>query len=156
MLLVICYQLFSIYVEYMFSMTRHWRFLKYLFFLNFIRKTLLILKPLLIDFSWFHTLFKRWSVSLPRVLTDWPVDFLLFMSFWVYLQIQQLLNLYHSLNRRWYPTIILRLMNVYEFGITIQENKHIYSEEEYMNLFTEWVKDYEQYLIDLVKRAKGK
>ena len=47
-------------------------------------------------------------------------------------------------------------MNVYEFGITIQENKHIYSEEEYMNLFTEWVKDYEQYLIDLVKRAKGK
>ena len=25
-----------------------------------------------------------------------------------------------------------------------------------MNLFTDWVKDYEQYLIDLVKHAKGK
>ena len=30
-------------------------------------------------------------------------------------------------------------MNVHEFEVAIQENKHIYSEEEYMNLFTEWV-----------------
>ena len=47
-------------------------------------------------------------------------------------------------------------MNVHQFGQAIQENKHLHSEEEYMNLFTEWVKDYEQYLIDLVKYAKGK
>ena len=52
--------------------------------------------------------------------------------------------------------ILIDGMNVHQFGQAIQENKHLHSEEEYMNLFTEWVKDYEQYLIDLVKYAKGK
>lgn len=47
-------------------------------------------------------------------------------------------------------------MNFHQFGQAIQENKHLYTVEEYMNLFTEWGKDYEQYLIDLVKHAKVK
>ena len=52
--------------------------------------------------------------------------------------------------------VLKKGMNVHQFGQAIQENKHLYSEEEYMNLFTEWVKDYEQYLIDLVKHSKDK
>ena len=52
--------------------------------------------------------------------------------------------------------ILKRGMNVHEFGKAIQENKHLYSEDDYMNLFTQWVKEYEQYLVDLVKHAKGK
>ncbi len=52
--------------------------------------------------------------------------------------------------------ILKKGMNVHQFGQAIQDNKYLYSVEEYMNLFSEWVKDYEQYLIDLIKHTKGK
>ena len=43
-------------------------------------------------------------------------------------------------------------LDVHEFGQAIQDNKHLYSEEEFMFLCGQWVKDYEQYLISLVKQ----
>lgn len=45
--------------------------------------------------------------------------------------------------------------NVHEFGKAIQENKHLYSEEELMGLYSEWLIQYEDYLVDLAKKAKG-
>lgn len=47
-------------------------------------------------------------------------------------------------------------MNVHQFGLAIQDNKLLYIEEEFMFLFGQWVKDYEQYLINLVEHSKGK
>ena len=47
-------------------------------------------------------------------------------------------------------------MNVHQFGQAIQEKKHLYTEEEYMFLCGQWVKEYEKYLISLVKHSKGK
>ena len=52
--------------------------------------------------------------------------------------------------------ILKRGLDVHEFGQAIQDNKHLYSEEEFMFLCGQWVKDYEQYLINLVKHSKGK
>ena len=52
--------------------------------------------------------------------------------------------------------ILKKGMNVHQFGQAIQDNKNLYTEEEYLNLCAEWVKDYEQYLISLVKHSKGK
>ena len=52
--------------------------------------------------------------------------------------------------------ILKRGLDVHEFGQAIQDNKHLYTDEEYLNLCAEWVKDYEQYLISLVKHSKGK
>ena len=52
--------------------------------------------------------------------------------------------------------ILKKGMNVHQFGQAIQENKHLYTEEEYMFLCGQWVKEYEKYLISLVKHSKGK
>ena len=52
--------------------------------------------------------------------------------------------------------VLKKGMNVHQFGQAIQENKHLYSEEEYMSLCAQWVKEYENYLINLVKHSKGK
>ena len=46
------------------------------------------------------------------------------------------------------------MMTVHEFGVIIQENKHLYSEEEYLKLCNIWRKEYEQYLLDLIKNKK--
>ena len=45
-------------------------------------------------------------------------------------------------------------MTVHEFGVIIQENKHLYSEEEYLKLCNIWRKEYEQYPLDLIKNKK--
>jgi hypothetical protein len=44
---------------------------------------------------------------------------------------------------------------VHEFGRAIQENKHLYTEEEFIELSSQWLVEYEKYLVDLVKKAKG-
>ena len=51
--------------------------------------------------------------------------------------------------------ILKKGMNVHQFGQAIQENKHLYTEEEYMFLCGQWVKEYEKYLISLVNHSKG-
>ena len=51
--------------------------------------------------------------------------------------------------------ILKKGMNVHQFGQAIQENKDLYTEEEYMFLCGQWVKEYEKYLISLVKHSKG-
>ena len=44
--------------------------------------------------------------------------------------------------------------NIHEFGRAIQENKHLYTEEEFIELSSQWLVEYEDYLVDLVKKAK--
>ena len=46
------------------------------------------------------------------------------------------------------------IKNVHEFGRAIQENKHLYTDTEFMALCGEWLVEYENYLLDLVKKAK--
>lgn len=38
-------------------------------------------------------------------------------------------------------------MNVHEFGMTIRENKDLYTEQEYEDLCNQWQKEYYEYLI---------
>ena len=38
-------------------------------------------------------------------------------------------------------------MNVHEFGITIRENKDLYTEQEYEDLCNQWKKEYYKYLL---------
>ena len=45
-------------------------------------------------------------------------------------------------------------MTVHEQILIIQEFKGLYSEEEYNVILNEWRKDYEQYLLNLVKHKK--
>jgi|TARA_B100000035_G_scaffold250355_1_gene219328 hypothetical protein len=47
------------------------------------------------------------------------------------------------------------IKNVHEFGRAIQENKHLYSDTEFMALCGEWLVEYENYLLDLIDKAKG-
>ena len=42
-----------------------------------------------------------------------------------------------------------------KFAEAIQENKHLYTEEEFIELSSQWLVEYEKYLVDLVKEAKG-
>ena len=46
-------------------------------------------------------------------------------------------------------------LDVHEFGMAIQENKHLYTEEEYMHFCGEWLIMYEKYLTDLRNEIKG-
>ena len=46
-------------------------------------------------------------------------------------------------------------MNVHQFGMYLQEFKHLYTEEEYYQLQDQWQEEYQQYLIDLVKYKKS-
>ena len=46
------------------------------------------------------------------------------------------------------------IKNVHEFGRAIQENKHLYSDTEFMALCGEWLAEYENYLLDLIDKAK--
>ena len=45
-------------------------------------------------------------------------------------------------------------MNVHEFRKTLQENKDLYTEEEYSALCDQWLEEYQQYLVNLVKQKK--
>ena len=46
-------------------------------------------------------------------------------------------------------------MNVHEFRKAIVENKDLYTQDELFELYDQWEKEYNKYLIDLVKKAKG-
>jgi len=38
-------------------------------------------------------------------------------------------------------------MNVHEFGMDVRENKDLYTEQEYEDLYNQWKKEYQEYLI---------
>ena len=46
-------------------------------------------------------------------------------------------------------------MNVQEFRKAIVENKDLYKQDELFELYDQWEKEYNKYLIDLVKKVKG-
>ena len=46
-------------------------------------------------------------------------------------------------------------MNVHEFRKAIVENKDLYTQDELFELYDQWEKEYNKYLLDLVKKAKG-
>ena len=43
--------------------------------------------------------------------------------------------------------LFLDIMNVHEFGMTIRENKDLYTQQEYEDLCNQWKKEYYEYLI---------
>ena len=46
-------------------------------------------------------------------------------------------------------------MDIHEHCEFLQENKHLYTEEEYFTLYEEWLKDYKKYLLkDIPVNAK--
>jgi len=46
-------------------------------------------------------------------------------------------------------------MDIHEQGEVLQQNKHLYTEEEYFTLYEEWLKDYKKYLLkDIPVNAK--
>ena len=45
-------------------------------------------------------------------------------------------------------------MNVHEFRKTLHENKDLYTKQEYEDLCDQWLEEYQQYLINLVKYKK--
>ena len=44
-------------------------------------------------------------------------------------------------------------MNVHEFRKTLQENKDLYTEKEYSELCVQWLKEYQEYLINKFFKA---
>ena len=45
-------------------------------------------------------------------------------------------------------------VNVHQFGMYLQEFKHLYTEDEYYQLQDQWQEEYQQYLIDLRKQRE--
>ena len=93
MVLIICFQLFSIYVEHDETL----KILKIPFFILIISwKTFLILIPLLIDIRWFRTLFDRWSVVQFTKGFDWLTSW--FLTFHEFLGLFTDSTTYHSIS----------------------------------------------------------
>ena len=46
-------------------------------------------------------------------------------------------------------------MNVHQFGMYLQEFKHLYTEDEYYQLQDQWQEEYQQYLMDKVRHKKS-
>ena len=46
-------------------------------------------------------------------------------------------------------------MNVHQFGMYLQEFKHLYTENEYYQLQEQWHEEYMNYLMDMVRHKKG-